>query len=223
MFRRRKGEGRRAAVAPVPGTEQPERAEMPRPQGPWDIEDAQVTTDDPQVVDLGGLLVRGRPGLEMRLQVDERDGSVVAVLLVGEHGAVELRAFAAPRNESIWDDVRREIGAEATRRGGTATEDQGEFGSELRLAVPVQTPDGQHATQVSRVVGVSAPRWLLRGTFLGRPAQEPDPRGDLESAFRDVVVRRGEAPMAPRSAIPLQMPEGADQVAPDQGDRPEQA
>jgi hypothetical protein len=219
MFRRHKGERRRAAVAPIPGTEQPERAELPRPQGPWDVADVDVAADDPQVVDLGGLLVRGRPGLEMRLQVDERDGSVVAVLLVSEEGAVELRAFAAPRNESIWDEVRREIGAEATRRGGTATEDQGEFGPELRLAVPVQTPEGQHATQVSRVVGVSAPRWLLRGTFLGRPAQEPDPQGDLESAFRDVVVRRGEGPMAPRSAIPLQMPEGAQQEAPDDGEQ----
>jgi Protein of unknown function (DUF3710) len=212
MFRRHKGERRRVAVDPIPGTEQPQRDELPRPQGPWDIDDAEVNEDDPQVVDLGGLLVRGRPGLEMRLQVDERDGSVVAVLLVSQEGALELRAFAAPRNESIWDDVRREIGAEATRRGGTATEGEGEYGPELRLAVPVQTPEGQHATQASRVVGVSAPRWLLRGTFLGRPAQEPNPQGELESAFRDVVVRRGDAPMAPRSAIPLQMPPGADQA-----------
>ena len=223
MFGRRKGgERRRVAVDPIPGTEQPERDELPHPQGPWDIDDVAdvaMAEDDPQVVDLGGLLVRGRPGLEMRLQVDERDGTVVAVLLVSEEGAVELRAFAAPRNASIWDDVRREIGAEATRRGGTATEDQGEFGPELRLAVPVQTDDGQHATQYSRVVGVSAPRWLLRGTFLGRPAQEPNPEGVLESAFRDVVVRRGEGPMAPRSAIPLQMPAGADQAAPEEGEQ----
>ncbi len=212
MFRRRKGGERRAqpAPAPIPGTEEPERKELPRPQGPWDIADIEVSENDPDLVDLGGLLVRGRPGLEMRLQVDERDQTVVAVLLVSQEGAVELRAFAAPRNESIWDDVRREIGAEATRRGGTATEAQGEFGAELRLAVPVQTADGQHGTQYSRVVGVSAPRWLLRGTFLGRPAEETDPNGELESAFREVVVRRGEGPMAPRSPIPLQMPPGAE-------------
>jgi hypothetical protein len=217
MFGRRRGGARvRTTPAPIPGTEQPDRAELARPQGPWDVDDVELSEEDPDLVDLGGLLVRGRAGLEMRLQVDERDQSVVAVLLVSEDGAVELRAFAAPRNESIWDDVRREIGAEATRRGGTATEQQGEFGAELRLAVPVQAPDGQHATQQSRVVGVSAPRWLLRGTFLGRPAEEPDPAGELESAFRDVVVRRGEAPMAPRSPIPLQMPPGAEQEAPTQ-------
>ncbi len=227
MFRRSKGSSHRRArtvSVPIPGTEQPERAELPRPKGPWDIDDvddAAVSEEDPNIVDLGGLVVRGQPGLEMRLQVDERDQAVVAVLLVSEEGAVELRAFAAPRNESIWDDVRREIGAETTRRGGTATEQQGEFGTELQLVVPVQSPEGQHSQQVSRVVGVSAPRWLLRGTFLGRPAQQPDPQGALEAAFRDVVVRRGEAPMAPRNAIPLQMPPGAAPV--DEPGGPEQA
>jgi len=213
MFRRRKG-APAAVTTPIPGTEQPEREELARPKGPWDLADTEVSDEDPDLVDLGGLLVRTRPGMELRLQVDEQRGDVVAVMLVAEDGAVELRAFAAPRNESIWDDIRREIGAEATRRGGTATEQQGEFGAELRLAVPVQTSDGQQGTQTSRVVGVSAPRWLLRGTFLGRPAQEPDPDGLLESAFRDVVVRRGEGPMAPRTQIPLQFPPGAEQDHP---------
>jgi hypothetical protein len=222
MFGRRKGTERaRAAATPIPGTEEPERDELPRPKGPWDFDDVEVADDDPDLVDLGGLLVRGRPGLEMRLQVDERNQEVVAVLLVTEQGAVELRAFAAPRNEGIWDDVRREMGAEAARRGGTATERQGEFGTELHLAVPAQTPEGEHTTQASRVVGVSAPRWLLRGTFLGVPAQQPDPDGVLESAFRDVIVRRGEGPMAPRSPIPLQMPAGLEQTDTGQAGAPD--
>ena len=220
MFRRRKaaaGERHRAPAPPVPGTEEPDRAELPRPKGPWDAADVELAEDDPNLVDLGGLLVRGHPGLEMRLQVDERTQAVAAVLLVSAEGAVELRPFAAPRNESIWDDIRREIGAEASRRGGTATEQQGEFGPELRLAVPAQDAQGAHGTQVSRVVGVSAPRWLLRGTFLGKPAQEPDPGGLLETAFREVVVNRGDGPMAPRSPIPLRMPPGAQQQTADEG------
>ena len=40
---------------------------------------------------------RPRAGLELQLQVDEASGQVVAVVLAGEDGAVELRAFAAPR------------------------------------------------------------------------------------------------------------------------------
>ena len=193
------------------------REELPRPQGPWDIGDVDLAEggEDPQTtanrVDLGGLIVTGAPGLEMRLQVDERTQSVAAVLLVAEDGAVELRAFAAPRTESIWNEVRREISAEATRRGGTATEEDGELGPEVKLVVPVKSADGRQGAQVSRVVGVSAPRWLLRGTFLGRPATEPNVNGALEVAFRQVIVRRGDEPMAPRAAIPLRMPPGAQQ------------
>lgn len=222
MFRRRRASGssERPAV-PVPGTEEPERDELPRPQGPWDVDDVQIDLDASDVIDLGGLVITARSGLELRLQVDERTETVTAAMLVSADGALELRAFAAPRNESIWDDVRRGITAEATQRGGTATEQSGPFGPELKLAVPVKTKEGKQATQVSRIVGVAAPRWLLRGTFLGKPASEPDPDGLLESAFRDVVVRRGDAPMAPRSAIPLHMPKGAEPPQePESGDPP---
>jgi hypothetical protein len=185
------------------------REELARPQGPWDVDDVDLDEPVPNRVDLGGLIVTGAPGLEMRLQVDERTQTAVAVMLVDTDGAVEIRAFAAPRNESIWDDVRKEIGGEATRRGGTATEQDGPFGPEVKLVVPVKTSDGKPGAQVSRVVGVSAPRWLLRGTFLGRPAVEPDPGGALEQAFRQVIVRRGDLPMPPRAVIALQMPPGA--------------
>ncbi|MGH3387001.1 MAG: DUF3710 domain-containing protein [Nocardioidaceae bacterium] len=191
---------------------QGDRSELTRPQGPWDVDDVDLDTDDSTGnegggrVDLGGLIVTAAPGLEVRLQVDPNTQNVIAVLLVGPEGAVEVRAFAAPRNETIWDDVRREIGAEATRRGGTATEQEGEFGPEVKLVVPMQTPDGKPGTQTSRVVGVSAPRWLLRGTFLGKPAVDPDPDGVVEAAFRRVVVRRGDSPMPPRASIPLTMP-----------------
>jgi uncharacterized protein DUF3710 len=132
---------------------------------------------------------------------------VSSVLLAGPDSGVELRAFAAPRYDGIWDDVRHDIAAEAAKRGGTATERDGEFGVELILVVPIQTPDGKQATQTSRVVGVDGPRWLLRGTFLGKSATQPDPDGVVESAFRDVIVVRGSAPMAPRDLIPMTVPQ----------------
>jgi hypothetical protein len=55
-------------------------------------------------------------------------------------------------------------------------------------------------------VGVEGPRWLLRGTFFGRSATSPDPDGDLEAAFRSVIVVRGDGPMAPREPLPLHIP-----------------
>lgn len=178
----------------------------PRPRGPWDRDETDADARDESYLDLGGLVVRPRPELELRLQVDEDSSLVASVMLAGRESGLELRAFAAPRSGGIWDDVRKDLAAEAARHGGTATEVDGEFGVEVRLILPVQGPDGRTATQQSRIVGVEGPRWLLRGTFLGRSAVEPDPEGDVESAFRDVIVVRGNAPMAPRDLIPMTMP-----------------
>ena len=87
-----------------------------RPRGPWDRSETTVDQGDASYVDLGGLLVKGSPGLELRLQVDEAQSTVSAVLLAGPRSGLELRAFAAPRHEGIWDDVRRDIAAEAVKR-----------------------------------------------------------------------------------------------------------
>jgi hypothetical protein len=183
-----------------------------RANGPWDVSEVELEEGDESRIDLGGLLVRSRPGLELRLQVDEKSQQVAAVLLVASDGAVELRPFAAPRNGDIWDGIRKQIAAETARRGGTATEADGVYGKELRVVMPVTTPEGKSATQPSRVMGIAGPRWLLRATFLGRPALTPTPTGDVESALREVVVVRGSAPMAPGDPLPLVMPSDATPV-----------
>lgn len=186
--------------------------ETSRSRGPWDRGETSADEDDPTYVDLGGLVVKGREGVELRIQIDEQTQSVASVLIAGPESGLELRAFAAPRYEGIWDDVRQDIAAEAAKRGGTATEVDGEFGTELKVVVAVQAPDGRQATQATRIVGVQGPRWLLRGTFLGKSAQEGDPDGVLEQAFRDVIVVRGDVPMAPRAMIGLEMPSQARQI-----------
>lgn len=181
--------------------------------GPFDAADldpAELRTDNR--IDLGGLVVSGVSGMELRLQVDEQSNEVQAVRLVLGESALELRAFAAPRSAGIWPGVRREIAAEATRMGGTATEGDGPFGPELTLVVPVQDSDGQMFSQTSRVIGVDRPRWLLLGTMFGQAALERD--SALEDCFRRVVVVRGKEPMAPREPLPLTLPAGA-QPAPE--------
>ncbi|QNN52982.1 DUF3710 domain-containing protein [Nocardioides mesophilus] len=182
-------------------------AAAPRAQGPWDVSERDVP-DEPNVVDLGSLVLRLQEGLELQLQVDERSEQVVAAVLAHEEGALELRAFAAPRHGDIWDDVRREIAAEVTRRGGTATEAEGPWGTELRVVLNVSTPDGRTGSQPSRVFGIAGPRWLLRATLFGKPALDPDDDGLIETALRDVVVRRGTAPHAPGEPLPLTVPGG---------------
>ena len=179
-------------------------ASLPQPPGrtagPYDVDD---TDDETQRLDLGALRVPVPDGCEVR--VDMQDDQVVAATLVDGRSALQIHAFAAPRSEGIWDEVRQEI-AESRRTSGGAAEDvDGPFGRELRARIP--GPDGQQ--QPARFLGVDGPRWFLRGLLTGAASTDPHQARVLEDAFRNVVVVRGGEAMAPRDLLPLKLPREA--------------
>lgn len=182
----------------------------PRPDGPWDI--SEVSEPSTGRVNLGGLYVPGVEGMELRVEV--AGDSIVAATIVLQDSAVQLQAFAAPKREGIWDEVREEIASGITQQGGVIDEVEGPLGWELRAQVPVQLPDGTNGVQMVRFIGVDGPRWFLRGVISGQGAVKPDDAGLLENIFRDAVVVRGEDPMAPRDPIVLKLPDDA-QMVPD--------
>lgn len=182
----------------------------PVPAGPVDVS-TLTAADRADRLDLGALLLPAPDGdlagLEVQLQADEESGEVLSVLVVdGAEAAVEMRAFAAPRSEGLWDQVRPEIADGAHNAGGQTAEALGAWGIELLVQVPLTLPDGQQVLQVSRIAGIDGPRWFLRATFLGRAAVEPDTAGRLQAAVEQVAVVRGTGPMAPRDPIPLTVP-----------------
>jgi hypothetical protein len=179
-------------------------------EGPWDSED--LPDGDLPRVDLGSLRVAPREGAELRLQVDENTGEVQSVMLAGDDGALELRAFAAPRNGDLWSEVRPQIAADVAQHGGTATERQGRWGTELVCQMQVVLPDGNQAIQPSRIVGVNGGRWLLRATFLGQPAVEPETAAEWEDALATVVVHRGSQAMPVGDSLPLVLPDDAQRL-----------
>lgn len=174
------------------------------PAGPLDIDEA--TDDGLARADLGSLLIPAVEGLELRLQVEEGTEEVQAVMLAGAEGAIELRAFAAPRHGDLWSEVRPRIAADFAQRGGTASERDGRFGTELACQLSVRMPDGGAGTQASRIIGVNGPRWMLRATLLGRPALEPETAGPWEDVIERVVVRRGAHAMPVGEALALTLP-----------------
>ncbi len=223
MFRRKKSDdatgtdgtdGTDEPAAPEQDAAAAEPAAGAASDGPRDVGDVDLE-DGVERIDLSGLLIVPPADLDVQLQVDEASGEVAAVLLAGQEGAVELRPFAAPRNGDVWDDVRRQVAAEVARRGGTATEQEGPQGTELKVSLLVNLPDGGTATQISRVVGFAGPRWLVRATMFGRPAVEHRPDGDVERALRDVVVVRGSTPLAPGETLTLTVPPSAQRIEPD--------
>ena len=176
-----------------------------RRDGPWD----ESEVDDPAAggrVDLGGLWLPGRKGLEVRIEADEGTGAVIAVNLVIAGSALQVQPFAAPRSEGIWADVRQEIKAGITQQGGTADEVQGPLGPELRTKVQTRGAQGASTAQAARFVGVDGPRWFLRGLLTGPAALQDEAAAPLLALFQDVVVVRGADAMAPREPIPMRMP-----------------
>jgi hypothetical protein len=210
-MRRKAKQDELEAAEGTDSVEAPEAAD-PRANGPWDASEVELDEDSRSHVHLGSLAVTGRPGVEVRLQADQATGQVQSVMLVAEDGALELRPFAAPRHESIWDDIRGKLAAEATRRGGQTSEVDGPFGTALQMVLPAVAPDGTKGTQTSMVHGIAGPRWMLRVTAFGRPAQEHQEDGALEQVLREVVVVRGTDPRSPGEALPLVLPAGARQA-----------
>jgi hypothetical protein len=182
-----------------------DRDDQPTPPdntaGPFDASEVE-DLDEREGIDLGSLVITPAGPMEMRLQVDEASGEVMAAVLVTDEGALELRAFAAARAST----------AETARMGGTATEQEGTFGTELLCQVPMQLPDGQPGTQVSRISGFEGPNWLLRATLMGVPAAEPESAAPWEDTIRSVVVRRGREAMVPGAPLRLTLPPDAHQV-----------
>ena len=179
--------------------------------GPFDA--ADVDGDDGRL-DLGGLRIMGVAGMELRLEVDEEAGQVVGATAVIGDSAVQLQAFAAPKTMGIWEDVRAEIAESVVAQGGTADEQRGVLGIELRTRMPSAGPDGRTVFAPARFTGVDGPRWFLRAVFSGRAAIDDEAAEPLVQVVRNAVVVRGETAMAPRELLPLQLPE---QLAPDEG------
>src|SRR3954462_14486697 len=75
--------------------------------GPFDV--AEIESQD-GYVDLGALLIAPREGLQLRLEVEEASQRVVAVTMDLEGSSLQLQAFAAPRSEGLWDEIREQIG-----------------------------------------------------------------------------------------------------------------
>jgi hypothetical protein len=183
-----------------------------RAEGPFDItevDDVAGTPEQPRI-DLGAMVLAGFPGAELRLQMSEETQQIVSAMLIHQNSALEVGAYAAPRSGGLWSELREEIMASATEAGGSASLAEGPFGVELRRLIPVTTPEGEQGYQPSRMWVAEGPRWLLRGIVYGQAALEEgldSPVAEMLTAFRSVIVRRGDEAMAPGDLLPLTMPQ----------------
>jgi hypothetical protein len=169
--------------------------------------DRSEVDDDSDYLNLGALWLRGSQGMELRLEVNEQEQQITGVTAVIGDSAVQLQAFAAPRTEGVWIDIRNEIAASIVDSGGTAEVVTGEFGEELLTRMPQSGPDGRTVFMPARFVGIDGPRWFLRAVVSGRAAIEPDAAEAVHDVIRTAVIDRGGDAMPPRELLPLRLPE----------------
>ena len=88
-----------------------------RANGPFDA--SEISSRD-GYVDLGALLITPSEGLQLRLEVEEATQRVVAVTMDLNGSSLQLQAFAAPKTEELWDEIRGQIGQSVGAQGGHA-------------------------------------------------------------------------------------------------------
>lgn len=170
--------------------------------GPFDESEANPIRP---YIDLGGIKILPREGLNLRLEVEEQTKRIVAVGLDYADSSLQVQPFAAPRTLGLWHETRAQLIDQVRQQGGRVEEREGPLGRELLAEVPGPASEGSEL-RLARFVGVDGPRWFLRGVIGGAAASDPEAATKIEDLFRSIVVVRGGAPMPPRDLIPLKMP-----------------
>ena len=205
VFGRRRSAGDRDAVGESAADLAAEAAADETPgaapgAGPWDVAEPHPEL---QRVDLGSLQVPVLEGTDIQLVFAEQHGAWVTVR--HELSELQLQAFAAPKRDSLWDDVRAEIAAEISGAGGRSRSAPGRSAPSCRPACPPAGPAaGRHAAgQVHRRgrAALVPARGVQRGG-----GGEPAAAAPLEAVMREVVVVRGEHPVPPRDLLELRLP-----------------
>lgn len=170
--------------------------------GPFDDSEANPVRP---YIDLGGIKILPREGLNLRLEVEEQSKRIVAVGLDYADSSLQVQPFAAPRTGGLWDETRVQLRDQVKAQGGRVEEREGPLGKELLAEVPATAAEGS-GLRLARFIGIDGPRWFLRGVIGGAGASDPDAAAKVEDLFRSIVVVRGGSPMPPRDLIPLKMP-----------------
>lgn len=195
-----------ADAAEATSSAEADAEDLPRPDhledGPYD----HAVAPEEDRIDLGGLQVPTIEGMELRMEVDQRNGAVTGANLVLGGSSLQVQAFAAPKSRGLWEDVRVSLRDSVVSQGGTAETRPGVFGTELITRLPVKRADGRTGYRPARFIGVDGPRWFLRAILTGKALGDPAQSRLFETLISRLVVVRGAGAMAPQELIALHLP-----------------
>ncbi|AIC47499.1 DUF3710 domain-containing protein [Rhodoluna lacicola] len=178
--------------------------------GPLDLSEIQGVRP---YVDFGSMRIPSRDNVQMRLEVEEATQRIVAISMDYQGSSLQLQAFAAPKNEGIWHEIRSQMKQSIVNQGGETEERVGSFGPELIAKIPLVDESGNKTGhRLARFIGVDGPKWFLRGVVGGAALNDARAAADIDDLFRSVVVVREDVPLPPKDLLPLTIPGGT--VAP---------
>ncbi|MFM1992305.1 MAG: hypothetical protein RL600_133 [Actinomycetota bacterium] len=178
--------------------------------GPLDLSEIQGVRP---YVDFGSMRIPSRDNVQMRLEVEEATQRIVAISMDYQGSSLQLQAFAAPKNEGIWHEIRSQMKQSIVNQGGETEERVGSFGPELIAKIPLVDESGNRTGhRLARFIGVDGPKWFLRGVVGGAALNDARAAADIDDLFRSVVVVREDVPLPPKDLLSLTIPGGT--VAP---------
>jgi hypothetical protein len=181
-----------------------------RTAGPLDVSEVQGVRP---YIDFGSMRIPSRENLQMRLEVEESTQRIVAVSMDFAGSSLQLQAFAAPKSEGIWHEIRTQMRDSIKAQGGETEERIGSFGPELIAKIPLLDENGSKTGhRLARFIGVDGPKWFLRGVIGGAALNDAKAAADIDDLFRSVVVVRDDVPLPPKDLLTLTIPGGT--VAP---------
>jgi hypothetical protein len=175
--------------------------------GPYDSE---LIDQVRPYVDFGSLRIEPIANLGMSVEVEDNSNRVIAVTLEYANSKLQLMAFAAPKSEGLWQEIRSAVSQNIRTQGGEVEEGYGALGAELVAKLPLVDDSGRAAGhRLVRFIGFDGPRWCLRGTVSGAAMNDPKAAAEINDVFRSVVVHRADTPLPPGEALPLTVPAGS--------------
>ena len=172
--------------------------------GPHDISERPEATG---LVNLGAVKVPAVPGMEMRLDLEKSTNRITGVTCTIGGSKLQVQAFAAPRSEGLWDEIREGLVEGIKAAGGSAQVDpDGVMGKELLARMPGRDSTGRVAFAPNRFIGVDGPRWFVRAVINGPAASDAKQLAVVRTFLRRVVVDRGTEARPPREVLTLTPP-----------------
>lgn len=169
--------------------------------GPYDAAEYGERGD---LLDAGSLWIPTVPNATLQFTLNKDRTQVVGIVYLKNDAALQLQAFAAPKSNGIWDEVRLDMRTSIAKQGGSSQEVDGPYGPELRAQMPVAN---SKTPAPHRFLGVDGPRWLLRITLYGRAGTDEQVADELLDVVRALVVNRGNTPHPPRELLELTIPQ----------------